>query len=231
MRGKQLRNFLVRTASLLTLRTFGAQINWRVIRRKVLFAPKRFLSNKSPIHYAWESGKGNTFLNGKWHVQNENGHRSPRSQTYAQQLKKSWPTIFLVTNYLVRSSVRVVESWWSGWKNWKPEYRSRWQRTVCSWHGSSKYKPRPIPSSCWPASCYRNRVRMLPRKRREKRLKWETMCSRQSSVTTTLPWRREMWGIIVGQSFQSCSSPAIGIPYICNLVPSRPGRQWSESGS
>ncbi len=31
----------------------------------------RFLSNKSPIHFAGESGKGNTFLNGKQHVQNE----------------------------------------------------------------------------------------------------------------------------------------------------------------
>jgi hypothetical protein len=77
--------FLVRAASLFTLRTFGAQINWRVIS-KILFDPHRFLSNKSPIDLAGESGKGNTFLNGKRHVQNENGHRSPRSQTYAQQL-------------------------------------------------------------------------------------------------------------------------------------------------
>jgi hypothetical protein len=75
--------FPVRAASLFALRTFGAQINWRVISRKVLFAPHRFLSNKSPIHFAGESGKGNMFLNGKQHVQNENGHRSPRSQTYA----------------------------------------------------------------------------------------------------------------------------------------------------
>ncbi len=78
--------FLVRAASLFTLQTFGAQINWRVISMKVLFDPQRFLSNKSPIHFAGESGKGNTFLNGKRHVQNKNGHRSPRSQTYAQQL-------------------------------------------------------------------------------------------------------------------------------------------------
>jgi hypothetical protein len=78
--------FLVRAASLFTLRTFGAQINRRVISRKVLLDPHRFLSNKSPIHFAEESGKGNTFLNGKRHVQNENGHQSPRSQTYAQQL-------------------------------------------------------------------------------------------------------------------------------------------------
>jgi hypothetical protein len=69
--------FLVRAASLFTLRTFGAQINWCVISRKALFDPHRFLSNKSPIHFAGESGKGNTFLNGKRHVQNENGHRSP----------------------------------------------------------------------------------------------------------------------------------------------------------
>jgi hypothetical protein len=32
------------------------------------------LSNKSPIHFAGESGKGYKFLNGKWHVQNKNGH-------------------------------------------------------------------------------------------------------------------------------------------------------------
>ncbi len=81
--------FLVRAASLFTLRTFGAQINWRVISRKVLFDPQGFLSNKSPIQFAGESGKGNTFLSGKRHVQNENGYRSPRSQTFAQQLQKS----------------------------------------------------------------------------------------------------------------------------------------------
>ncbi len=78
--------FLVRAASLFSLRTFGAQINWRIISRNVLFDPHRFLSNKSPIHFPGESGKGNMFLNGKQHVQNENGHRSPWSQTYAQQL-------------------------------------------------------------------------------------------------------------------------------------------------
>ncbi len=78
--------FIVRAATLFTLRTFGAQINWRVISRKVLFDPHRFLSNKSPIHFAGESGKGITFLNGKCHVQNKNGHRSPWSQTYARQL-------------------------------------------------------------------------------------------------------------------------------------------------
>ena len=78
--------FLVRAASLFTLRTFGAQINWRVISRKVLFDPQRFLSNKSRIQFAGESGKGNMFLNGKRHVKYENEHRSPRSQTYAQQL-------------------------------------------------------------------------------------------------------------------------------------------------
>ncbi len=58
--------FLVRTGSLFTLRTFGAQINWRVISRKVLFAPHRFLSNKSPIHFAWASGNGNTFF--RWQM-------------------------------------------------------------------------------------------------------------------------------------------------------------------
>ncbi len=69
--------FLVRAESLFTLWTFGAQINWCVIMMKVLFDPHRFLSNKSPIHFAGQSRKGNTFLNGKWHVQNKNGHRSP----------------------------------------------------------------------------------------------------------------------------------------------------------
>ncbi len=73
--------FLVRAASLFTLRTVGAQINWRIISSKVLFDPHRFLSNKSPIPFPGENGKGNTFLNGKRHVQNENGHRSPQSQT------------------------------------------------------------------------------------------------------------------------------------------------------
>ncbi len=43
--------FLVRAASLFTLRTFGAQINWRVISRKILFDPHRYLSNKSPTSF------------------------------------------------------------------------------------------------------------------------------------------------------------------------------------
>jgi hypothetical protein len=29
------------------------------------------------------------FFNGKWHVQNKNGHQSPQSQTYALQLPTS----------------------------------------------------------------------------------------------------------------------------------------------
>jgi hypothetical protein len=57
--------FLVETAALFTLRTFGAQINWLVISRKVLFDPYRFSSNKSPSHFAGESGNENTFRNGK----------------------------------------------------------------------------------------------------------------------------------------------------------------------
>ncbi len=72
--------FLVWTASPFTLRTFGAQISWHIISRKALFAPQRFLSNKLPIHFAGENGNRNMFLNGKWHVQNENGHQSPQSQ-------------------------------------------------------------------------------------------------------------------------------------------------------
>ncbi len=51
--------FLFWAASLFTLRTFGAQINWHVLSRKVLFVPHRFLSNKLPIHFPGESGKGN----------------------------------------------------------------------------------------------------------------------------------------------------------------------------
>ncbi len=51
--------FLVRAASLFTLRTFGAQINWRIVSGKILFDPQRFLSNKLPIHFAVTSGKGN----------------------------------------------------------------------------------------------------------------------------------------------------------------------------
>ncbi len=49
--------FLVWTAPLFTLLTFGAQINWHAISRKVLFAPHRFLSNKSPIHFAGANTK------------------------------------------------------------------------------------------------------------------------------------------------------------------------------
>jgi hypothetical protein len=49
--------FLVHTAALFTLRTFGAQSNWCIIiRRKVLFASHHFLSNLLPIHFAGESG-------------------------------------------------------------------------------------------------------------------------------------------------------------------------------
>jgi hypothetical protein len=63
-----------------------------------MFDSHRFLQTNRLL-ILLESGNGNTFLNGKWHVQNENGHRSPRSQAYAQQLSKSRPTLFLVTNY------------------------------------------------------------------------------------------------------------------------------------
>ncbi len=72
--------FLVRAANLFTLRTFGAQINWRVISRKVLFDPHRFLSNKSPIHFAGESGKGNTFsmANGLFKIKMDIDRHGPR---------------------------------------------------------------------------------------------------------------------------------------------------------
>jgi hypothetical protein len=72
--------FLVRAASLFTLRTFGAQINWRVISKKILFDPHRFLSNKSPIHFAGESGKGNTFLmaNGTFKMKMDIDRHGPR---------------------------------------------------------------------------------------------------------------------------------------------------------
>ncbi len=81
--------FLVRAASPFTLRRFGAQIN-----------PHRLLSKYSLINFAGESGNRNTFFNGKWHVQNENGPQSPRSKTYAEQLSTSWLTLFLVTKLL-----------------------------------------------------------------------------------------------------------------------------------
>ncbi len=64
------------------------------------------VSSASPIvkviayYFAGESGNGNIFFNGNWHVQNKNGHQSPRSHTYALLLSTSWPTLFLVTNYL-----------------------------------------------------------------------------------------------------------------------------------
>jgi hypothetical protein len=61
---------------------FGATF----LSTKNLFDPHRLIANKSPIDFAGENGNGNTFLNGKCHVQNENGHRSPRAQIYAQQL-------------------------------------------------------------------------------------------------------------------------------------------------
>jgi hypothetical protein len=58
--------FLVRTASLFTLRTFSAQINWRVISRKALVAPHRFLSKnrlfilldraEKEIHFSMTNG-------------------------------------------------------------------------------------------------------------------------------------------------------------------------------
>ncbi len=99
--------FLVRSASLFTLRTFGAQINWRVISRKVLFDPQHFLSNKSPIQFAGESGKENMFLNGKQHVQNENGHRSPRSQTYMPNSCKNLNP----PNFSLPSTFKGTVSW------------------------------------------------------------------------------------------------------------------------
>ncbi len=49
--------FLVRAVSLFTLRTFGAQINWRVISRKVLFDPHRFLSNQITYSFCWRERK------------------------------------------------------------------------------------------------------------------------------------------------------------------------------
>ncbi len=54
-------------------RTFGAQINWRVISRNVLLDPHRFLPNLSTFRFAMKSGNRITFFNGKRNVQNENG--------------------------------------------------------------------------------------------------------------------------------------------------------------
>ncbi len=123
---KQLWNcgfFFVQTASLFTLRTFGAQINWRVINRMVLFDPHSFLSNLSPIHFAGESGNGNMFLNGKQHVQNENGHRSPLMPNNCKHLNPpyfSLPTPFKSGSWwsfplncrLCR--LHKMQSWWEG---------------------------------------------------------------------------------------------------------------------
>jgi hypothetical protein len=72
--------FLVRAAPLFTLRTFGAQINWRVISRKVLFDPQRFSSNKSPIHFAGESRKEIRFsmANGTFKMKMDINRHGPR---------------------------------------------------------------------------------------------------------------------------------------------------------
>ncbi len=48
--------FLVWTASLFTLRTFGAQINWRVISRKVLFAASLFVKQIA-YSFCWSKRK------------------------------------------------------------------------------------------------------------------------------------------------------------------------------
>ncbi len=78
--------FLVQASFLFTLRTFGAcrcvnkltRCNYDGIVRSA--SP---IIKESPINLAGESGNGNMFFNGKWHVQNKNGTLSPRSQTYA----------------------------------------------------------------------------------------------------------------------------------------------------
>ena len=73
--------FLVLGVTLFTLRTFGAQINWRIISRKVLFDPHHFLSNKLPIHFAVTNGKGNKTFCSKTACSNWSKPRSPRSET------------------------------------------------------------------------------------------------------------------------------------------------------
>ncbi len=72
--------FLVRAASLFTLRTFGAQINWRVISRKVLFDPQRFLSNKSPIQLLERAEKEICFsmANGTFKMKTDIDRHGPR---------------------------------------------------------------------------------------------------------------------------------------------------------
>ncbi len=104
--------FLVRTASLFTLRTFGAQINWRVMSRKVLFAPHRFLSNKSPIHFAGASRNGNTFsmANGTFKMKMDIDRHGPRLMP--NNCKNLNPPIFsLPTTFKVLSPLWKIQYW------------------------------------------------------------------------------------------------------------------------
>jgi hypothetical protein len=108
MRGKQFRKGASKFSAPMAMRTeFAAQImnqiwtrgffscsgrdsfyapnircanNWRVISRKVLFDPHRFLSNKSPIHFAGESGKGIRFSmeNGMFKIKMDIDRHGPR---------------------------------------------------------------------------------------------------------------------------------------------------------
>jgi hypothetical protein len=73
--------FLVRAASLFTLRTFGAQINKHIVSKKNLFDPHRLIENKSPIHFAGESGKEIRFsmANGTFKMKMDIDRHGPRS--------------------------------------------------------------------------------------------------------------------------------------------------------
>ncbi len=73
-----------------------------------MFDSHHFLSNKSSIHFGGERGKGNMFLNGKWHVQNKNGHRSPRSQTSVKILTHLISRYQLPLNWFFNEEVSIL---------------------------------------------------------------------------------------------------------------------------
>ncbi len=105
--------FLVRVASLFTLRTFGELINWRVVSRKVLFDPHHFLSNKSPIHFAGENGKGNTvrfsMANGFFKIKMDIDRHGPRRMP--DNCKNLNPPYFSLPSTFNRARSMTSETW------------------------------------------------------------------------------------------------------------------------
>ncbi len=72
--------FLVRVASLFTLRRFGAEINWRVKQTGPVWSAS-LIVKVIAYKFAVTSGKGNKIFNQKLHVQTVHKPRSPRSET------------------------------------------------------------------------------------------------------------------------------------------------------